>query len=183
MQNDFNDRNTENEPIPPRAKAEIHVWESIFSIGGCVLFAAWALGLWHWFDRVGITNYHEWMSVLDIAVMRSQWLSVVFATGLCICGEIFAIIERRYTPRLAAAIAVVNSIAGLFFVSIFGRGDVINPEFARRAELVLGRPNIMPLQWAAGNLHFILMGIILAVLVYDTGYTIFRALRQPRPDA
>ncbi len=121
-----------------------------------------------------IKNNNNWITAFDVKYIHSMWLLPVF---WCICQivrEIFKLIDRCYTKRVAVVTAATNIMIGMFMFFFF-TGRIMNPVFIEAINKKIPESSkefILPM---LSNANYIILGIALIVLIYDMGYTAYKA--------
>jgi len=113
-------------PGLPAKEAKVSIFWSIFSIAFSVSATVVLLG----FPQIirGIFPGTGWILFFDVDVLRGLWLPIIAWTVIEIITEVFALLERTYTKRLAA-VYIVGGVFQIFFaVTVFGNAAIINPE-------------------------------------------------------
>jgi hypothetical protein len=150
-------------PTVPKKSEQIKPYEPIigifFSIAAAILF----LGV------PQIMGFHrtsgEWITLFDVSVLRNLWFPIILWTVSGIAAESVALIDGRYTKRLA----IVTVTANLFAIScaaiVFLNSNIVNREFSESIINEFGFTD--EINYFTANAHVVLFIIICAALILE----------------
>jgi hypothetical protein len=125
----LNNRNTENESPPRVTEKEIRfsylepICGILFAIAAAVIF----LGFPQIIAVVFVSG--PLIPTFDTEVIRSLWIPVILWVLLRVAVEVFYLIERRYTKRLAIVTMTGNTLAFICTLILFIPARIVNAEY------------------------------------------------------
>jgi hypothetical protein len=114
-------------PYPPQESNEIKPYEPISGIVFVVIITVILLG----FPQI-IALWREnapSVPLFNTEVLRSLWAPIVIMAIACITGEVFRLIEKHHTWRLAVVTFFVNLICLISAAIVFLDDSILNPEY------------------------------------------------------
>ena len=164
-------------PVPDK-KAQIKIHEPIINIFWHIVSPVLLLG----FPYL-IGAYSEktgWIPVFNEDYIHASWYLVVLWAALGVVCEIFKLIERRYSRRLALAVIVSNLLIAISSALFFADNGLMNPVFIDKFGTMISESGADGLSRILGQTNIIILAIILFALFIDTCVASFRAIRYDR---
>jgi len=160
-------------PDVPDEKWRISRGETLFGIIMSVAVVIVLLGYPHIFSA---RMDGVWIPVFDIDVLRGLWLPIITWAVFGIFAEIVALIEGRYTMRLATVTLIANVVIVLCAISIFAGDNIMNPDFLNFLDITLADFDVFILTDALARGHLVLLGIIIIVAAAETIVAFVKAI-------
>jgi len=162
-------------PMVPRQSQRIKPYEPIFGILISIAVAVLFLGFP---QAAGFRHDGAWLSVFDIAVIRSFWPFIILWTVLSISVESVRLIEGRYTKRLAAVTVAANLlIMGSTAVVFLNRRIASHAFIDYLSDLFAGEASDFVFHIAA-NFNAVLVAAVCVALIIESVTAVYRAYRH-----
>lgn len=158
-------------PPVPGDKTIIKPWEPLVGIAFFVL----VLLLFNTAPQLIAVYYSDGaqfntLPVLDIAVLRELLPLINVSLSAALLKEVFRLLERRYTIRLAIATTLCNVVGIGLLLYVFSNPAIWNPEIAQ-VELMALAPFLKMLKQ-------FFVSVLVVVFLVDTGTAWYRAVAK-----
>lgn len=163
-------------PVPDK-RAQIKIYEPIINILWHIAAAVLFLGFPYLIG--GYTESTGWVPAFDQSYIRGAWYFIIIWAVIGIAREIYSLIERRYSKKIALITVVANILMGTSATLFFANSKIMNPNFSGIFDAMF-KINGEELGRFLPPINLILLAVILFALLLDIGVTTFRAFRYDK---
>lgn len=161
-------------PVPVK-QAQIKIHDPIINILWHIAAAVLLLGfpnlIGAYADGTG------WIPAFDANYIRTFGYLVLLWMAFGIAREIFKLIERRYSKKLALVTIVANVLTGITAMLFFSSSRIMNPEFVTKVGFMIEGIGVEEIGKVLANVNLLILVIMVFALILDIGLTAYRAFR------
>lgn len=164
-------------PAVPDKRAQIKIYNPIINIFWYVTAAVLLLGFSHLIG--GYTKGTGWIPAFNQGYIQEVWYLIIIWVLIGTAYEIYRLIERRYSKKLAVATIIADLSTGILATLFFTNNRILNPNFNIIFRAMFNE-NGEEIGRYFPPFHLIMLAMILFALLLNMIVTSVRAYRYDK---